>query len=256
MNEYILDNILKISLTEFNESQSDPIKILDTPNGIFDIFFKKCQNGIPIQKEVGFHTLQEMKEIGSTKNKGDLFELFCQRYLINIKQYDEVWLLKELSNELKKQLKLPLGNKDYGIDLFCLKKDQYSAVQCKFKTPRPPIKVKNSQNEMKTIYPSVNWKELTTFNELCNASGPWKERITMTTAPSVRRFGGIKDPRDRSICLQTFKSLTPDQWSKLMQLPNPKFNAQAISIAKMESNQTLSNTGKIIIKLKQCPLSK
>lgn len=214
-----LDEFLKSSHTEFNWATSSNMATMDTPKSIFDVFFKKCQQ----YHESPAQTLQEIKHVHSTKAKGDLFEFFCQRYLLTIKGYDQVWLLKELSQDLKKQLKLPLGDKDYGIDLVCLKRgaisNQYSAVQCKFKTPRPPIKVTNKKNEIKTIYPSVNWKELSTFNELCNASGPWTERITMTTAPSVRRLGGIKDPKDRSICVQTFKSLTNDQWLLLMRTP-------------------------------------
>ena len=246
-----LDELLKYAQTEFDRSTSSRISTLDTPQSIFEVFFKKCQQ----YHQSSVQSLQELRTVRSTKAKGDLFELFCQRYLMTIKGYEKVWLLKELSDDLKKQLKLPMGDKDYGIDLVCLKDNQYSAVQCKFKTPRPPIKVVNKKNEMKTIYPSVNWKELSTFNELCNASGPWKERITMTTAPSVRRLGGIKDPKDRSICLQTFKSLTVDQWLLLM-------NIHSVEIPKRLDDETPSispsqqQPQKISIKLKKNFLEK
>jgi hypothetical protein len=111
---------------------------------------------------------------------------------------------------------LPSGDKDYGIDLIGFKNGLYSAIQCKFKAPRPPIKVKNNKNQIKTIYPSVNWKELATFNELCNATGPWNQRLTMTTAPYVRRLGGIKDQKDKSICIKSFQSISIDDWIKLI----------------------------------------
>ena len=215
MNSQILDQLVKQAYQEFQLAISSTIKSINTPACIFDIFFKKCQQ----YHDQPVHNFQEMRAISSTKSKGDLFELFCARYLMAIKGFEKVWLLKELSEELKRELKLPLGNKDYGIDLVCYDgkgSPSYSAVQCKFKTPRPPVQVKNSKNETKTIYPCVNWKELSTFNELCNASGPWKQRITMTTAPSVRRLGGIKDPKDKSICLQSLKSISPENWVKLM----------------------------------------
>ena len=213
--ENVLEKLLKDSSDEFQKSTASKIKNIETPKCIFDLFFKKCQQ---YHSQV-VHNLQEMKEIKSTKSKGDLFELFCVRYLTLIQGYKKVWLLKELSDELKAELKLPLGQKDYGIDLVCFNPDHqpcYSAVQCKFKTPRPPIAVKNSKNQTKIIYPCVNWKELSTFNELCNASGPWFRRITMTTAPSVRRLGGLKDKKDLSICIKSLQSLTLDDWSKLL----------------------------------------
>jgi hypothetical protein len=209
----ILDQLLNSSYVEFNQLTSSNIITPNTPQSIFEIFFKKCQQ----YHQSPVHSLQEMKTVRSTKSKGDLFELFCQRYLKVLKEYEKVWLLKELPDDLKKELKLPLGDKDYGIDLIALKGGLYSAVQCKFKAPRGPIRVTNKRNEIKTIYSAVNWKELTTFNELCNASGPWNERITMTTAPSVRRLGGIKDKRDRSICIKSFQSISADHWVKLFE---------------------------------------
>ena len=212
MNSEILNRLLDLSYQEFNQLKSSNVMTTNTPQSIFDIFFSKCQQ----YHQFPVHNLQEMKNTHSTKIKGDLFELFCQRYLEIVKGYKKVWLLKELPNELKKKLRLPLGDKDYGIDLIAIKNEEYSAIQCKFKAPRHPIKVKNRHNEIKTIYPSVNWKELATFNELCNVTGPWNQRITMTTASSVRRLGGIKDKRDRSICLKSFKSISFDDWMKLV----------------------------------------
>src|SRR5690242_13095667 len=125
-----LDELLKSSYSEFNRLTSSHISTIDTPQSIFEIFFKKCQqlwepgkrSTNSLQKSSsekrGYgglsppHTLQEMKTMQSTKAKGDIFELFCQRYLLTIRGYDRVWLLKELSDDLKKQLKLPMGDKD------------------------------------------------------------------------------------------------------------------------------------------------
>ena len=218
----ILDQLLKSSYQKYQDCQTNNMKSLESIKSIFDIFFAKC---VEYRTEVkgNIYSFSDIRDQQCTKPKGDLFELFCARYLKSIKGYDQVWLLKELSETLKKQLKLPLGQKDYGIDLVCLKKGSYSAIQCKFKAPGQKRVVKNSYGELKTIYPCVNWKELSTFNELCNASGPWEKRITMTTAPSVRRLGGIKNPQDLSICFQSFQSLNAENWLKL----NQKHNANS-----------------------------
>lgn len=202
-----LDQLLKSSFEEFKKLKSNRISTQANLQSIFEIFSNRCQqyHNSPAQN------LSDLKTVKSKKAKGDIFELFCQRYLLRIKGFDQVWLLKELPEELKGNLKLPRGAKDYGIDLVGLKDNQYSAIQCKFKAQKSPIKVQNH-----IIYPAVNWKELSTFNELCNASGPWNQRLTMTTARYVKRLGGIKDPRDKSICIGTFKALTEEKWEKLI----------------------------------------
>lgn len=253
----MLDQLLKTSYDEFTKASSSSVKTITTPLTIFDGFLKKCiqHHGQPV------HSFLEMRTIKSTKAKGDLFELFCQRYLLKIKDYDQVWLLKEMTDDLKFQLKLPFGRGDYGIDLFAMKiidgQPTYSAIQCKFKTPRAPIQVKNYRGETKTIFPSVGWKELSTFNELCNASGPWRERITMTTAKSVRRMGGIKNEIDRSICLQGLQGLTPQQWVKLMDSSVPHLSTTQVlsseQVPEIQSetlNQPPTTQPKIVIKLK------
>jgi hypothetical protein len=91
MNLQILDQLLKSSYDEFNHLTSCQIITINRPQSIFDIFFKKCQQ----YHQSPVHNLQEMKNIRSTKSKGDLFELFCQRYLNILKGYERVWLLKE-----------------------------------------------------------------------------------------------------------------------------------------------------------------
>jgi hypothetical protein len=255
----MLDSILKASYDEFCQASNSSVKTIATPESMFDVFLKKCiqHHGQPV------HTFQEMRTIKSTKAKGDLFELFCQRYLLTIKDYDQVWLLRELTQELKIILKLPLGQKDYGVDLIALRMVEgqpiYSAIQCKFKTPRAPIQVKTNQGKHVVIYPSVGWKEISTFNELCNASGPFKERITMTTAKSVRRMGGIKNEIDQSICLQGLKGLSTEQWMKLMnpidrtettQSPTEDLSESSPSQVVTPETSMPTQTGKIKLKMK------
>lgn len=185
------------------QNNTNNVHSINTPECIFDVLFKKIQDF----HEQPAHSITELRIYKTTKSKGDLFEEFCKLYLLHILNYENVWLLKEVPEEVKRELKMPFGSGDYGIDIICKKENKYSAVQCKFKTPKNPVRVLNKKGEAKIIYPCVGWKELTTFNELCNATGPWSERIVMTTAKSVRRMGGLNKKGDKSICLGSLKKL-------------------------------------------------
>jgi len=148
------------------------------------------------------HTLGELRERRTTKTKGDIFEYFCRLYLKYVRKYDEVWTLKELPKEIREALSLETH--DVGIDIIAKKNGRYSAVQCKYKTPRADGVV----TDAKFIrYNTVNWQELSTFYALCSRSGPWEKHIVMTTAKSVRRMGH-RNEKDVSICLGSFQKLT------------------------------------------------
>ncbi|MDY0192846.1 MAG: DEAD/DEAH box helicase family protein [Aliarcobacter butzleri] len=72
-----------------------------------------------------------------TKNKGDLFESITKYYLliepIYKTKFKNVWLLREVPNDVKKYLNLP--DKDEGIDLIAqTKEDEYWAIQCKYRS--------------------------------------------------------------------------------------------------------------------------
>lgn len=142
-----------------------------------------------------FHSIQEMKQLKNTKVKGDLFEHLCKLYLLWTNKYLEVWLLSQLPDTVRKELRL-LG-RDMGIDLVCKNKDNsYSCVQCKFKTP--------SKYKPTTV---VGWKELSTFYALADRTGPWSKYIVMTNANYVKRMG-MKSEKDVSICIGTWESLS------------------------------------------------
>ena len=204
----ILENLLTESIKIYNETSN--IKSISSPECIFDILFSQIRE----YHETPAHNLTELRMYKTTKSKGDLFEELSKRYLLHILGYEKVWLLKEIPEDVKKSLKMPLSRGDYGIDIVCENKGKYTAVQCKFKNPKSPVKVLNKKGELKTIYPCVGWKELTTFNELCNSTGPWSERIVMTTAKSVRRIGGIKIKGDKSICLGSFRKLKQEDFER------------------------------------------
>jgi predicted helicase len=147
------------------------------------------------------HSIQEMRLNRSTKVKGDLFELFCVVYLGH--QGYNVWLLKDVPDELR--LQLGLGTRDVGIDLVAEKNGRYSAVQCKFKRPRPGF-VKGTW----LPYNCVNWKEVSTFFSLCHRTqetAHWQYHIVMTNTKYVRRMGKATI-HDKTIAYGTFSALT------------------------------------------------
>ena len=82
-----------------------------------------------------------------------------------------------------------------GIDIVCMSKGKYTAVQCKYKK-HTSIK--------KNI---VTWKQLSTFYALVLRTGPWEKYVVMTNCEYVRHMGK-KTPKDLSICLRTFRKIT------------------------------------------------
>ncbi|MCH7774385.1 MAG: hypothetical protein IH784_08270, partial [Bacteroidetes bacterium] len=86
-----------------------------------------------------------------TTRRGDAFELLVKYYLQIDPQYKtklkSVWLLDEVSIELKEKLNLP--DQDKGIDIIAETFDgEYWAVQCKYREDEDS---------------SVSWDELSTF---------------------------------------------------------------------------------------------
>jgi predicted helicase len=147
------------------------------------------------------HSIQEMRQHRSTKVKGDVFELFCVVYLRH--QGYNVWLLKNIPDDVRVQL--GIGTRDVGIDLVAEKNGRYSAVQCKFKRPRPGF-VKGTW----LPYNCVNWKEVSTFFSLCHRTqetANWQYHMVMTNTKYVRRMGKATI-HDKTIAYGTFAQLT------------------------------------------------
>jgi superfamily II DNA or RNA helicase len=72
-----------------------------------------------------------------TVQKGNLFEYITKYYLliepIYQTKFKNVWLLKEVPNDVRKYLNLP--DNDEGIDLIAqTKEDEYWAIQCKYRS--------------------------------------------------------------------------------------------------------------------------
>ena len=90
----------------------------------------------------------KLSKIEETSIKGDLFELFCQAYLVTIypEDFKSVKLFKNIDYSILDKLNLRFG-KDYGIDLIAVTKSgEIWTIQAKFRTSN-----------------TITWKELSTF---------------------------------------------------------------------------------------------
>jgi len=146
----------------------------------------------------------------STTQKGNYFEALCALYLEA--QGYVVYTLKELSPDLRRQLHIPQN--DFGIDLIAYAPPSSDtrhpllpiAVQCKYRA------IKNQKTKYRPHgKTALGWKELSTFMALCERTGPWKERLVMTSA-DFASFKGMKDNRDRIIAKQTWINTPRATW--------------------------------------------
>ena len=166
---------------------------------MFDEFIKQATSFY----EMPAHTLQEMRARQNTKARGDIFEEFCAIYLKHVCGYENVWLLADVPDATLAQLSMK--RKDMGIDLVVEDKGAFYAVQCKYKkfTGKPTC---------------VSWQALSTFYALCMRTGPWKKYIVMTNCNYVRHQGK-KTQADISICLNSFRGITHDEWAAMASVP-------------------------------------
>ena len=109
---------------------------------------------------------------GRAKLAGDIFEKLCKYFLQTEPEYrselKNVWLLKEVKENVRKKLNLP--STDEGIDLIAETKDKkYWAIQCKYRSnPKDTLTVKG---------------DLATFSNLAfNVCKNISHGLVMTTA--------------------------------------------------------------------------
>ena len=171
------------------------------PDGtsLFDLFLTECQKWY----DEPAHTFTEMRTRDNKKVRGDVFEEFCVKYLKHVRKLENVWLLKDVPDELL--TKLSLKRPDVGIDIIAEHGGKYYAVQCKYKKH-----VSHKKNV-------VTWKQLSTFYALVLRTGPWAQYIVMTNCDYCRHMGK-KTAKDVSICLRTFQSITQEQWVQMCEL--------------------------------------
>ena len=168
---------------------------LKSKDNKFDEFIKECQAWYSQPA----HTFTELRTRDNKKIRGDIFEEFCSLYLKKVKGYEQVWLLEDVPEDIL--ISLGLKRKDMGIDIVVRNQDEFYAVQCKYKTPT----ARKS---------SISWSALSTFYAMCLRTGPWKKYIIMTNC-DYTRHQGVKTEKDLSICLQTFRSIKPEDWLKM-----------------------------------------
>ena len=167
--------------------------------GLFDLFLTECQKWY----DQPAHTFTEMRTRDNKKIRGDVFEEFCVQYLKHVSKLPNVWLLKDVPEELL--TKLSLKRPDVGIDIVAEKDGKYYAVQCKYK---------KHVSFKKNV---VTWKQLSTFYALVMRTGPWAQYIVMTNCDYCRHMGK-KTSKDVSICLKTFQNITSEQWVQMCEL--------------------------------------
>jgi hypothetical protein len=191
---------------------------LRSPTNLFDEFVLECQKWYSQPA----HSLVEMRKRDNKKIRGDIFEEFCVLYLKHIKNYDKVWRLPDVPDDIL--LKLNMKRRDMGIDIICENEGIFTAVQCKYK------KYSNNRKHC------VTWKELSTFYALClRTQVSWDKYIVMTNCEYITHMGQ-KTEKDQSICIGTFRNISKDDWIKMCGLignnlntiPNPEANVNVV----------------------------
>jgi hypothetical protein len=182
----------------------------------FDEFITECQKWYSAPA----HTFTEMRTRDNKKIRGDVFEEFCVLYLRHVAGYTQVWLLKDVPEDVLTLLSLK--RPDVGIDIICERNGKYSAVQCKYK--------KHVGHKSKTM---VTWKQLSTFYALVLRTGPWEKYVVMTNCDYVRHMGK-KTPKDLSICLARFRKITTEQWTSMCGLEGHVLEAPKAAVLSPE----------------------
>lgn len=191
---------------------------LRSPTNLFDEFVLECQKWYSQPA----HSLTEMRKRDNKKIRGDIFEEFCVLYLIHVRNYEKVWRLPDVPDEIL--TKLNMKRRDMGIDIICENNGVYTAVQCKYK--------KHSNNRKHC----VTWKELSTFYALClKTQISWDKYIVMTNCEYITHMGK-KTEKDQSICIGTFRNITKDEWIKMCNIKGNVLNGNIDSNINIEVN--------------------
>ena len=218
-----------------NDLQDELYRIfLKSPNNLFDEFLIECQKWY----EAPAHSFSEMRMRDNKKVRGDIFEEFCVLYLKFVKNHKNVWLLKDVPDEIL--LKLNVARRDMGIDIVVETiEDKFIAVQCKYK--------KHTSVKLNIL----SWKSLSTFYALCLRTGPWEKYIVMTNCVYTRHQGK-KTKQDVSYCLKTLQNITKDEWLSMCKTSGQKIGANDEEVkdeeeVKEKVEQKKKKSGKIVV---------
>jgi len=178
--------------------------LLRSPPNLFDEFTKECQKWY----EQPAHTFTEMRTRDNKKIRGDIFEDFTVLFLKHARNFDNVWRLGDVPDDILDKLGLK-KHQDMGIDIVAERDKKYYAVQCKYK----------KHNSIKKNI--LTWKQLSTFYALCLRTGPWEKYIVVTNC-DYTRHAGKKTTKDVSICLKTLQNITKEQWTRMCEIEGNK----------------------------------
>jgi len=140
-----------------------------------------------------------------TTQKGNLFEYITKYYLliepIYQTKFKNIWLLKEVPNDIKKHLNLP--NNDEGIDLIAqTKEDEYWAIQCKYRSDDSS---------------SISRDDIATFLDIShNICKNISHKLICSTASSQSyKFNKLYDDKISFLLSDTWNSLDNNFFNKL-----------------------------------------
>lgn len=179
----------------------------------------------------------------TTKAKGDLFEDFCVIYLKSLGCYTNVWKLKDIPVEIKKQLSLPKG--DRGIDIVAeaviagagsnspatqpgnsnAGRKIYIAIQAKYRTADPKGKEHG-----------LTWKGLSTFYALCARTGPWAVNLVISNCKYCKKVGQ-KLAKDMFKGKDDLEKITREEWIKMANLPELEGHTLDVSGKKLTAGE-------------------
>ncbi len=186
--------------TEF--SNKEKISLKDYKIICTDLIAKSLTQSYETRENIFDIVVNEIEEIAkishfSNGTKGILFEILCTLYLKHISNYTNIWLFREIPEEIRNNL--GLNNQDYGIDIICQTHDnKFIAVQCKY----------SRKNK-------INWKILSTFYAMCLKTGPWEKYIVMTSAIDITRIGNIID-KEINICYDLWEKISFENWLNMI----------------------------------------
>lgn len=147
-------------------------------------------------------TLKSIKSRDSKISKGRTWEIICRDWLLATGKATHAWLLQDVPEDILQHLRLLDGKGhiskiDNGIDIISYD-GEYHAIQCKYRSKKARI----------------TWTQLSTFIGLCSITGPYKSHIVMTNCSSVTRKV-IRTPKDKSICIGSFRNTKREEWLKM-----------------------------------------
>lgn len=140
-----------------------------------------------------------------TTQKGNLFEYITKYYLqiepIYQTKFKNVWLLKEVPNDVKEYLNLP--DNDEGIDLIAqTKEDEYWAIQCKYRSDE---------------FSSITRDDIATFLDISNniCKNISHKLVCSTASSQSYKFEKLYDNTISFLLSDTWNNLDSDFFNKL-----------------------------------------